>query len=172
MFNTENFNENRQNTFHNNLLLISSLIALKTAFNKKDIDSVIKIIENLNKLGILNDFKRIEIFLIYILKTKNIDEKEIAEIISRYNEEGGKTMLTFEDYFTEKGKIEGKIEGKTEGKIEDKQETLIRQLLKKFGIIDEEKLIIEKCSDPVKLDKALDEIIFAKSKEDVFRWVK
>ncbi len=148
LYDTNNFNEEQKNKFHNNLILISSLIALKSAFNKNDLESVLKIFENLNRAGLLNDFNKIEIFLIYILRTKNIEEKEIVKIISNYNSEGGKKMETLADYFLEKGIKQGiqqgeqsgiekgKIEGELEGRIKTakkmKQDGLSFDLISKY----------------------------------------
>jgi hypothetical protein len=83
-------------------------------------------------------------------------------------ERGGETM----SYVTSWERIarkDGIIEGKIEGKIEDKREVLIRQLDKKFRLAPGEKSRIEASVDPDKLDKALDAILFAETKEEVLR---
>ena len=54
LYDTKDFDDNKPAQFHNNLLLISSLIALKTAFKKQDIESIIKIINNLNPKSAIN----------------------------------------------------------------------------------------------------------------------
>ena len=51
----------------------------------------------------------------------------------------------------------------------DKQEVLIRQISRKFGITDQERNVIKSVNDPAFLDRALDEILFAESKEVVLR---
>ena len=51
----------------------------------------------------------------------------------------------------------------------DKQEVLIKQLSKKFGTTTQDEKIIKSISDKVKLDSALDEILFAESKDVVLR---
>ncbi|HPO50932.1 MAG TPA: hypothetical protein PLO89_11450, partial [Spirochaetota bacterium] len=63
------------------------------------------------------------------------------------------------------GIIEGKIEGKIEGEIIGKQNSLIKQLIRKFGLNDEEIELIKICKDMNKLDSALDEILFANDKK-------
>jgi len=115
LFDTKDFEIENSEIMHKNLILAAGMIALKTAFNKKDIDSVVKIIENLYKEGILRDFKRIEIFLIYAIKTKEITEDKIIEIINKYDPEGGSYMLTLENYFTEKGLKKGIKKGIKKG---------------------------------------------------------
>ncbi len=115
LYDTINFNIENSDAFHKNLLLSSSMIALKTAFRQDDLDSVNKIITNLNTLGLLNNFQTLELFLIYIFLTKNLNEDQIIEIVQKQNSEGGSKLLTLEAYFTEKG-IEKGIE---KGKLED-----------------------------------------------------
>ncbi len=73
--------------------------------------------------------------MIYILLTKNVDEATMLEYLIKYDEEGAKAMLTFEDYFTkkgieqgieqglEKGLLQGLEKGKNVGKDEAKLET-------------------------------------------------
>ena len=58
-------------------------------------------------------------------------------------------------------------EGKLEGRGEEKKATLCRQISRKFQITNEDIEIIHKCEDVSKLDEALDEILFAESKEEV-----
>jgi hypothetical protein len=53
------------------------------------------------------------------------------------------------------------------GKITEKQEVLIRLLTKKFGLTEEEKAYIKSIKDAEILEKGLDEILFADSKEKV-----
>ena len=59
-----------------------------------------------------------------------------------------------------------------EGKIQDKREVLIKQLSKKFGLTEEEKTYISSVSDPDALERGLDEILFADSKEQVLSAIK
>ncbi|MEW5815258.1 MAG: hypothetical protein AB1798_07695 [Spirochaetota bacterium] len=54
----------------------------------------------------------------------------------------------------------------------DEQNVLIRHISKKFGITDEEKSFIRSVTDTIKLDRALDEILFAESKETVLDEVR
>ena len=114
---------------------------------------------------LFNQFKNreeLEIIIYYISKVKNIDENKFKEITKHLLDEDNEeaSMVTFLDAIKTKGRIEGKIE--------EKQKTLIRLLSKKFGITEEEKEIINNCSDGEKLDSALDEILFADSKYKVF----
>ena len=72
-----------------------------------------------------------------------------------------------------RGVVKGVKKGVKKGKIIDKQQTLIRQLFKKFDAISiEEKDLIIKCLDKDKLNNALDEIIFADTKNKVLDCLK
>ena len=55
----------------------------------------------------------------------------------------------------------------TPGQLRDKQDVLIRQLERKFGISEAESELIRAVEEPVRLDAALDEILFAESKDAV-----
>ena len=61
----------------------------------------------------------------------------------------------------------GREEGMQQGLLLEKQKVLQRLLDKKFGLTDQEKNFISRQFDPDLLDKALDEILFANSKEEV-----
>ena len=65
------------------------------------------------------------------------------------------------------GREEGMQLGMQQGFLLDKQKVLQRLLDKKFGLTDQEKNFISRQFDPDLLDKALDEILFANSKEEV-----
>ena len=69
----------------------------------------------------------------------------------------------------ESAKIEGKLEGKIEGEILGKQNSLIKQLIRKFGLKDEEIELIKKCNDMDKLDRSLEDILFFDNKVDVLK---
>ncbi len=59
-----------------------------------------------------------------------------------------------------------------EGKIQDKQEVLIKLVSKKFGLTENEKTYISSVSDPDALERGLDKILFADSKEQVLSAIK
>ena len=112
----------------------------------------------------------------YILCATSITPEEIREAaatISRTIEEV--SMTTGEKLRAEglrEGIEEGRKEGYERGTISDKQDVLIRQVSKKFGITDEERTMIESVNYPAMLDRALDEILFAESKEVVIKVLK
>ena len=77
-------------------------------------------------------------------------------------------MPTLAQKWYQQGIEKGKIEGIEEGEIIKQQEILIRQLSKKFGLAEEEQELIKSIKNKVKLDKALDLILDAKSKKEIF----
>ncbi len=163
LYNTQSFDENNsQKIAENNIVLISSLIALKTAFDKDrdNLKLIRKILETLYEAGIFDD--KAVVIVEYIIQTKNIKEEDIKELI---NEKiGGEIMTTVLDKYLEKGK--------EEGILLEKQLVLIKLLSRKFHISDDIKDFIKQIKDPVKLDTALEEILFAESPEDVLSCLK
>lgn len=66
----------------------------------------------------------------------------------------------------------GFTEGIEKGKFEEKKSSLYRLMNRKFQLNDADIEFINKCEDTVKLDNALDEILFADSKESVLNKLK
>lgn len=62
---------------------------------------------------------------------------------------------------------EGLTKGRTEGALAERRGVLRRQLEKKFGLSDDERALIEGVDDLDRLAAALDEILFAESKQQV-----
>ena len=106
--------------------------------------------------------EELEIIILYISKVKDIDENKFNEITKNLLDEDNEeaSMVTFLEAI------------ETKGEIKKQQKTLIRQLSKKFGITEEEKAIINNCSDGEKLDNALDDILFAETKFRVLDCLK
>ena len=67
----------------------------------------------------------------------------------------------------EEGIEKGLKEGELKGKLKDKQQVLIRQLSKKYSLTEQDRQHISSITDPDKLDRALDEIVVAETKEQV-----
>ena len=88
-----------------------------------------------------------------------IKEFRIKEVEEAY--------MTIADELMERGELRGIRKGKREGKIEEKQQVLVRQLKRKFVLSEEENELILAVVDPDVLNRALDEIITAESKEAV-----
>lgn len=65
-----------------------------------------------------------------------------------------------------------KEEGMQQGEILDKQKVLRKQLSRKFGITDQDNELISKQFNPELLDKAIEEFVFAETKEEVLRHIR
>ncbi|MGM0642123.1 MAG: hypothetical protein ACQESN_11955, partial [Thermotogota bacterium] len=66
----------------------------------------------------------------------------------------------------------GEERGFVNGQITDKQEILLKQMNKKFKLTKKEHDIISNEFNPEILDKALDEILFADTKDAVLKFFK
>jgi hypothetical protein len=69
----------------------------------------------------------------------------------------------------EQGIEQGLEKGIKEGKIQEKQQVLVRLLSKKHALTEHDKQHISSITDPDKLDRALDEIVVAETKEQVLK---
>jgi len=174
LFNTKELEENNDKRFCENLYLMSVLLALKTAFEKEDIETVIKIIKKLNEGGYLNKPESIVIILGYILLTKEIKKEDLIEIIYKENKEGGRKMITFADIIREEALQQGIKEGEIKGQIKKSQDAIIKLMNKKFGLNQNEIELIRRCNDMEKLDEALESILSANDKNEVLKifWEK
>ncbi|OHD11212.1 MAG: hypothetical protein A2086_08385 [Spirochaetes bacterium GWD1_27_9] len=164
LFNTKD-NPSIDKEIINNIHLYSGLIALKTIYDE-EYKSLLEIIRLFYIYDKFKSMEELEIIIYYISLVKNIDKNKFENITKELFEklEVEDPMVTFLDAI--------KTESKIEGEILDKQKTLIRQLSKKFGITENEKTIINNCSDAEKLDNALDEILFAENKFKVLDWLR
>lgn len=72
----------------------------------------------------------------------------------------------------EQGLQQGLQEGLQQGELKNKKTILIRLLDKKFSLASAEKTLILKCDDTDLLDKALEEFVFAETKEQVLNLIK
>mgnify|MGYP006307240551 CR=1 FL=1 len=80
----------------------------------------------------------------------------------------GKIMTIAEELF-EKGMKEGMQLGMQQGQISNLKKILLRLLNKKFTLSEQDSNYIQSVDDLERLNRALDEILVAKSKKDVLR---
>ncbi|GAH72652.1 unnamed protein product, partial [marine sediment metagenome] len=97
LFDTKDIDKNIYNKLKNNIILLSSLLALKSAFEKDDIERVEEIIHLLYEAGLFDDIDRIEVIITYLIQTKNIDEKKLVTLIDKEGLKGGEIMQTVVD---------------------------------------------------------------------------
>ena len=102
----------------------------------------------------------------------NEDKKDkILNIIDNSLEKGA-NFMTIAMKLRKEGKIEGKVEGKIEGEILKSQNTLIKQMSKKFDLTENEINLIKNCGDINKLDQSLEDILFFDNKNDILRYLE
>jgi len=112
-------------------------------------------------------------FIDWLLMLPKGLEKDFKNELKTFEEEQKMAYVTsIERLGREEGREEGMKEGLQQGELLNKQKVLRKQLSQKFGITEEESDIISNQENPELLDKAIDEIIFASSKEEVLKHLK
>jgi hypothetical protein len=106
--------------------------------------------------------------LLYIALSSGLKRKDMAKAIKNTD------PLIREEYMTlaEQHIQEGIKKGIAQGTLLDKQHVLIKMLSKKFGLKEDEKSYIRSIEDPDRLEKAIDEFVFADTKEQVLAALK
>ena len=97
----------------------------------------------------------LESVLRYLSYASDITFDDVEKSTRFLPEPGREVFMTLAEQLIEKGEII------------DKQNILIKQISRKFGVSDPEKIIIKETDNPEPLDAALDIILFAKSKSEV-----
>ena len=170
IFNTGKWNESEDialQKMHNNVLLLSFLLLLKTAYETGTvvIEKVIKLWYN-NKL--FSKFNLIELCFQYLVYIRDLKEEDLEELFERAGIDGGKIMPTIVDKWIEKGMEKG-IE---KGELNEKRSILTKLMVKKFTLTDEERALINQVEDFEKLDRALDVILSAENKQQVLQCLR
>jgi len=98
----------------------------------------------------------------YLLRTSPPEEERAIPKVVRTPAAREVVVTIAENYINE-----GRTEGRVEGALTERRGVLIRQLEKKFGITQEERTLIEQVADLDRLAAALDEILFAETKQQV-----
>ena len=128
--------------------------------------------------------------MIEILATKGIEKEDIMPNLLEREYLKGKSAGIMEgiaqgkyegfaqgkhEGFTQgkhEGFTQGKHEGFSEGELQNHQNVMIRLLSKKFGLNNAEEEYIRRITSSEKLDKALDAIIEAQTREEVINCLK
>lgn len=88
-----------------------------------------------------------------------------SEVLRREVVDMGKTMA---EVLTERGETKGRMEGRTEAAIETRQQTLVRQLRKRFGAVPPDVVrAVESTTDVERLDEWLDRFATARTLEEL-----
>ncbi len=124
------FDTNRWKNFESepelkkNIFLLTSLILMKSAVDNNH-EIIKKIFDFWAEKGFIDNSKdeKLIFFLTYIVTTRDIPQRELANFLEEKKILGGDPMPTLAQRWIEEGKteglIEGEIKGKTEGKLED-----------------------------------------------------
>jgi predicted transposase YdaD len=93
------------------------------------------------------------------------------EEIDKINDEDAREVyMTAAEELRAEGMEIGRREGNTEGRIAGKQDTLVRLVEKKFGVLDSgAKRKISRCRDLNRLDRAIDLFLDAESITEVLQ---
>jgi len=151
--------------------LRSCLLSLQAIFMDAPQEHLRRIFSMLEELGDQETaLQYIEVVFKYIAgSTDKITFDEVKEIAAQAApEKEGKIMTIAEELF-EKGMKEGMQQGMQQGQISTQKEVLLRLLRKKFTLSEEDSTNIQQVDDLERLNKALDEILVAKNKNDVLR---
>ncbi len=113
--------------------------------------------------------------LLYIEKGSGLNKNDIQQAMEKADPLIREEYMTlYEQHIQEgiergmkRGLKRGIHVGFQKGVVRDKQEILIRQMSKKFGLTEEENAFITNIEDADILEKGLDEILFAETKEQV-----
>ena len=117
------------------------------------------------------DFQFLRTVLLYIDMGSGLNKNDVKKAMDKAD------PLIREEYMTlyeqiiqegvERGMERGMDLGFQKGVVREKQDVLIKQLSKKFILSEDEKSIIREIEDAEILDKGLDKILFAETKEQV-----
>ena len=151
-------NQIKDGTFKRAAIEIGLLIE-KNIFNEKKLVTHLKDIINIGRLYYREEegLRFLESVLRYLFSTTEITVDTALECIEITDDRARENLMTTADKLMEKG-----IEI---GTLLEKKEVLINQISRKFGISEDDRLLIMEIEDKTKLDLALDEILFAESKD-------
>ena len=133
------------------------LLIQKNIFDTENLRNHLKDFLMLGKLyyGEEKGTQFLESVLRYLSYASDITFDDVEKSTRFLPEPGREVFMTLAEQLIEKGEII------------DKQNILIKQISRKFGVSDPEKIIIKETDSPEILDAALDIILFAKSKSEV-----
>jgi predicted transposase/invertase (TIGR01784 family) len=160
------------------ILIDESHFSDKTLFSMKSALATFFLLDKTS----LKDRKAAETRILKLLRKAKAENPELFQALGSYMQgllsHRNVEIPAIEAYIEERRKPmlaqrldllidEGKVEGRAEGTLADKQQVLVRLISRKFGITEEEKAAVLECRSLQRLDKALDEILFAERKEVV-----
>lgn len=98
-----------------------------------------------------------------------VDLEELREAVHRAMPEKEEEMLSkAAAQIMEKGRVEGRVEGRLEGARDGKAQLVLRQIERKFGLLQDERRVRVRNAAEAELDLWSDRVLDAKSVEEVF----
>lgn len=135
------FRKEKNKELGENVFLLSA-VALMKSVSHDDLDSILEVFRLWHEKGFTNKNK-ILFFLTYISETKDIESKELQNILEKIKIEGGDIMPTLAQRWRDEGRQEGIKEGITEEKLETAKRMLnddfpIESIIKYTGLTEKE----------------------------------
>ena len=108
----------------------------------------------------------------YLVDTTDLTETDVRMAFDKHLQQPEQTRMTTGQRIRLEsrrlGREEGKLEGKLEGLTEARQQTLLRQLQRRFGALPPDAAARVLAAGPADLDRWLDRILEATTVDDVF----
>ncbi len=135
----------------------------KSVFNEKKLAMHLKDFIGIGRLYFKEEegLKFLESVLRYLFSSTEIGVDDALKSIEMIDGRAKETLMTTAEKLIE----QGLQRGLERGSLLNEKEILIKQISKKFGISEKERSFIMAMEDKAKLDLALDEILFAESKD-------
>jgi hypothetical protein len=139
------------------------LLMQKNIFNEKKLAMHLKDFIGIGRLYFRQEegLKFLESVLRYLFSSTEIAVDDALKSIEMIDGRAKETLMTTAEKLIE----QGLQRGLERGSLLNKKEILIKLISKKFGISDNDRSFIMTIEDKEKLDLALDEILFAESKD-------
>ncbi|GAH69047.1 unnamed protein product, partial [marine sediment metagenome] len=163
------------------------LLMQKNIFDEKKLFLHLKDFIGIGRLYFREEegLKFLESVLRYLFSSTEIAVEDALKSIEMINGRAKETLMTTAEKLMEQGREQGREQGLEQGREQGleqgreqgleqglergtllkEKEILIKQISKKFGISEKERSFIMAVADREKLDLALDEILFAESKD-------
>jgi hypothetical protein len=132
-----------------------------------DWEGVRRLLELWSEKGLLRERDRIMLMIKYVARTHEVDRRDFEKLLEQYDPGGD--IMPVADIYIEEGRKEGIKEGRQEGRISEKRQVLTRLLSARFRLnpSDEKRILAQE--DPDRLDRAIDAVLFASTKDEVLR---
>ena len=118
------------------------------------------------------DLQFLRTVLLYIDMGSGLNKNDVKKTMDKADPLIREEYMTLYEQIIQEGVERGMDLGFQKGVVREKQEILIKQLSKKFGLTEDEKAYVKSIEDADTLEKGLDKILFAETKEQVLGALK